>query len=270
MNKKYFILDNTKKKLSKETIEKIRIDEEITLSGSSKNYLNNSKERMLNENVPLKHVDGRIIIKVDVDAKDVHTFANGVQIYRGRRFNNLNVRETNPVNAFVVDAEYIPKGVEILVHPNSIHDSNRIFNYGSSSIELGNSVRYYSIEEASAFLFRDGEQWNPLKGFATGLRVFKPYEGSIIGIPPTKIENVLYITSGEFLGSVVHTLRACDYEIIFIGTDGTEQRIIRCRHYENEAHDREEIIIVRNDLTKLVKTGNLLIGLSENDCKSIS
>ena len=268
MNKKYFVIeDKIKPKLSKEERAAIIEMKERTLKNSSDNYLQNTKKRLTTETVNLKHTDGRIIIKIDIDGKDIHAFESGVQIYRGRRFNNLNRRETEPVNAWVVSSEYIPKGFEILIHPNSICDAHKIFNYGSSDIEQGNSVRYYSIEEPSAFLFREGNEWKPLKGFAIGLRVFKTYKGSIVGILPAQIKDILYLQSGEFNGQCVQTLRSCDYEIIFQGTNGREQRKIRCRHYENEPHDREEIIMLRNDLTELVNKGKLLIGLSPSDCK---
>jgi hypothetical protein len=109
----------------------------------------------------------------------------------------------------------------------------------------------------------------PLKGFATGLRVFIPYKGVIEGIPNEQIKNVLYITSGEFKGKVVHTLKACDYEIIFIGTKGVEERIIRCRHFEDECNEREEIVCVDQYLTDKVNKAELLIGISENKSQTL-
>jgi hypothetical protein len=79
----------------------------------------------------------------------------------------------------------------------------------------------------------------------------------------------LYITSGNLTGKVVHTLKACDYEIIYMGTKGFEERIIRCRHFEDEINEREEIIAIDRELTKRVSRGDLLIGISSFDAKSI-
>lgn len=269
MNKKFFVIDETINPLSKESIQAIEKDRtEVLNKGYQKNRVV-TKERFAEEDINLKYVDGRIIIKIDLDYKNQHTFESGQQIYIGRQFNNLNRRETEPVNAWVVDAEYIEKGSEILIHPNSICDANKICNYASVSVEEANSLRYYSIEENSAFLFREGENWKPLKNFATALRVFKPYSGKIEGILPEQIKNVLYLTSGEFEGQICHTVKSADYEIIFQGTNGREQRQIRCRHYEGFDHDREELIMIRHDLTKELKKGNLLIGLSPEDCKKI-
>lgn len=222
----------------------------------------------------LKHVNGRVIVSIDLDYKDSHQFEDGTKIYRGRRFNNLNVRETNPVNAIVISGENIPERVEILAHPHAFCETNKINNYLSlSGNETSSSVKYYSIEEEMCFLWYDKEcsTWNPLHGFATALRVFKKYSGFLIGIEPEIIKDVLYITSDcDLKGKVVNTLKACDYEVIFMGVDGKEGRIIRLRHYEGENRDREEIIAVNNDLTNKVEDGELLIGLSTSDCKTLN
>ena len=269
MNKRFIVLDEKKKELSKEALKAIHDEKSEALKSGYEKNRQLTKKRLFEEEVNLRHVEGRIIIKIDLESKNTHTFESGVTIYRGRKFNDLNRRQTEPVNAWVVDAEYIPKGSEILIHPNAIVDANKIFNYANVSVEENNSLRYYSIEEPSCFLFREGQEWKPLKGFATALRVFRPYEGYLVGIEPELIKDVLYITSGEYNGKVCQTVKAADYEIIFQGTNGREQRIIRCRHYENESHDREELIVERNDLTELVNKGKLLVGLSKSDCKSI-
>lgn len=270
MNKKFFVIQDVDIKLSKKEISEIEQHQINVFKEKAENTKKLNKERLAKEDVQLKHTENRIIIKIDLDGKDNHTFSDGTQIYRGRRFNNLNVRETDPVNAFVVDAEGIPKGAEILIHPNSIADANKIFGYESISEEQGNSIRYYSIETISAFLWRMGnDEWKPLKGFVTALRVFEPYKGIIEGVPPKQLKNVLYLTSGEYVGNAVYTLKACDYEIIFLNEKGIEERIIRCRHYEDGWNDREELIAIDHDLTQKVNNGELLIGLSDTDCKQL-
>lgn len=222
----------------------------------------------------LKHVSGRVIVSIDLDGKDSHKFEDGTVIYRGRRFNNLNRRETEPVNAHVISGENIPEGVEILAHPNAFCEANKIHNYlALSGNETASSVKYFSIEEEQCFIWYDKKSatWNPLKGFATALRVFKPYSGNIAGIKPLQIRDVLYITSeGDLKGKVVNTLKACDYELIFMdSTTGREGRIIRLRHYDYR-HDREEIIAINHNLTEKVESGELLVGLSISDCKNIN
>lgn len=216
----------------------------------------------------LKAPKGRVICRVDMEKKNQHSFTDGTTIYIGRKYNNLNRRETEPVNCEVIDGEGIPEGAEILVHHNALHDTYKIFDYEKLSGESAASdIKYFSIEENRCYLWREkGGQWQPLKGFATALRIFKPYKGVLEGIPPTLIKNVLLITSGELSGKVCHTLIATDYEIIFQGDDNREARVIRCRHYEGEElQEREELTGVDEEMTRLVHSGELLVGLSISD-----
>lgn len=219
----------------------------------------------------MKTVAGRVIVSCDMQGKNSHQFKDGTKIFLGRQYNNLNRRETEPINCFVIDAENIPIGAEVLVHHNSLHDVNKIFNYkplGGESIR--DTVEYFSLLERECYLWRiDNGPWHPSKGYATGLRVFIPYEGEIVGIEHKKVKNHLYITSGEYAGQVCQTVKAADYEMIFQGDDGREKRVIRCRHFEDEYHEREEIIAINHELTNLVREGKYFIGLNVSDAKPL-
>lgn len=263
---KHFLINPSIESIDKSEIEKIRDEKELIEKELYEKRLqkNNEKLRQLGQ---LNHTHGRVVITVDVEGKNSHTFSNGQKIYIGREFNNLNKRETAPVNAFVISGENIEKGAEILVHHNAIIESHRIYNYNDDELD----VKYYSIPETQCYLWKgkDGK-WNPMKNFATGLRLFMPYKGNLVGVEPTLIPDVLYITSGEYKGKVAHTLRACDYEIIYMGESGTEERIIRIRHYEKEFNEKEEIVGISNILTKKVLSGEILVGLSKSDAKFVN
>jgi hypothetical protein len=219
--------------------------------------------------IDLKHTKGRVIVYVDLESKNWHTFSSGHKIRLERNYNNLNKRETQPVNGIVIDSEYIPKGSEVLLGHNCTHDVYKIFNVGKlSGEEQASDIKYFSIPEEQVFLWREeGKDWKPTKNFATALRVFKPYEGVLQGIEPTVLKDILYITSGELSGNVVLTLKSCDYQIVFQDRNGQEGNIIRCRHYEDEYNDREEIIAISHELTEKVKNGEYLIGITKSDCK---
>lgn len=264
MNKKHFVLIEDVK-VDKKELDKVRQEKERKLKNHAKKR-DSLNEKKLQHKVNLKHTYGRAIIVINVESKNSHTFSTGEKIYIGRQFNNLNRRETEPVNAYVISADGIPAGVEILIHPNAIIDSNKIFSFQEDNTD----VKYYSIPEEQCYLWKnDNDEWLPLKNYATGLRVFKPYEGPLLGISPELIPNVLYITSGEFKGQVVRTLKASDYEIIFMGSNGYEERIIRCRHFENEINEREEIVAADYFLSKKVKKGDFFVGINALDAKSI-
>ena len=219
----------------------------------------------------LKAAAGRVITKVKMNEKDSYTFSNGTKIALQRNTERFDKNYTHISQGEVIDSEYIPKGATIYFHHNATHDTFRIFNYNTlNAKEIADDIRYFSILESECYLWRMGNgPLQPLKGFVTGLRVFVPYNGILSGIEPKQMKDTLYITSGHLAGQVVRTLRSCDYEIIFQGLSGREERVIRCRHYEDEEGDREEIVAIDHGATKKVKEDKLLIGLSVSDCKPL-
>jgi hypothetical protein len=214
----------------------------------------------------LKHIQGRVVLKIDMDGKDYHVFESGLRIERKRRFDNLNQREVSPVNAIVISGENIKEGAEILIHPNAVHDSNRIFDYKDSN----DNIRYYSIHNEMCFAWHDGEDWQPIYPYEFALRVFKPYEGLIAGIEPTQLKDTLFVTSGMLQGKVCKTLKACDYEIVFQDKNGREGNLIRFRPFGHpEKKMEEEAIAELHDVTEKVLSGKFLVGISLSDAKPL-
>jgi hypothetical protein len=221
----------------------------------------------------LHPTDSRVVVSIDIDFKNNHTFASGLIIRHERQWNNLNKRETQPVNAIVVSSDHIPAGAEILIHHNASHPVCQILNHKPlSGEEVADTVKYFSIPENQCYLWRlkGSTMWSPMNGFATALRIFQPVETKFYGIAPTLIKNTLYITSGELRGKVVHTLKASDYEVIFRNEKGVEERVIRCRHFKDEHNEREEVIAVDNNLTEMVKNGEIYVGISVTDAKPLN
>lgn len=221
----------------------------------------------------VKHIEGRIIVKADIDGKNWHTFSDGKKIRLEREYENLDRKHTSQILGEVVSSEYIPKGAMILFHHNAIHPVNKIFNSTQlNGEELASGIDIYSFKENECYLWKmpGDKNWNPIKGFETALRVFKPYDGILDEVFPEKIKEVLYITSGKLKGKVCHCLKASDFSLIFNNDEGFEETIIRVRHFEgNDLNEREEIIAINLHLTKEVKKGNLYVGISNKDCKSI-
>lgn len=219
----------------------------------------------------LKHTKGRVVIEIDLEFKNSHKFSDGTVIRLERDYENFNKRETQPVNAIVISAEHIPVGSEILISHNALHEVNLINDYKKlSGKQQASGIRYYSLPETDCFAWRNSQgELCPMKNFAFALRVFEPYKGVLQGIEPQLIKNVLYITTGEFSGNVCHVLKASDYEIVFQGQNGREERIVRCRHFEDDYNEREEIVAVDHELTDKLNNGGILIGLTPTDCKNI-
>jgi hypothetical protein len=219
----------------------------------------------------LKSPANRVIIKVDLESKNSHTFKDGTKIKLERQYDNFNMRYVKPVNAEVVNAKDIPEGAEILIHHNATHDTYKIFNYQRPTAEASSDVQYFSIPIEECFMWRTekGSTWNALNNFITGLRIFEPYNGFLQGIEPSLIKNKIYVTSGELAGNVVGTVISSDYEIIYQNDDGTEGKIIRLRYYP-EGNDRNEVISVEHEYTERVKSGDLLVGYSISDAKKLN
>ena len=213
----------------------------------------------------------RVIIKVDLESKNSHTFKDGTKIKLERQYDNFNMRYVKPVNAEVVNAKNIPAGAEILIHHNATHDTYKIFNYQRPTAEASSDIQYFSIPIEECFMWREekGSTWNALNNFITGLRIFEPYNGFLQGIEPSLIKNKIYVTSGDLAGNVVGTVISSDYEIIYQNDDGTEGKIIRLRYYP-EGNDRNEVISVEHEYTERVKNGELLVGYSISDAKKLN
>lgn len=221
----------------------------------------------------LTHVDGKIVVCIDMNYKNSHTFSDGTKIILERKYENFDQKYTQPVNAIVVSASDIPEGAEVIVHHNCVHETNRIFNYQQLSGKVeASDVRYFAIKQDEVFAWYDenGKKWEPLKGFDFALHIFKPYKGIIEGIEPTPIRNCLWVTTGEYAGNACMTLQASNYRMIFQDRSGREKNIIRFRSEEDLKTKREsEIVCLHHIYTKQILSGELHVGLTISDAKPL-
>ena len=268
---KHFVINPEKESIDRASIAEFQLSGQLIHKQASEARKSLNEKIMVREET-LQFIPGRVVVKVDIEKKNNYTFEDGTVIRRERKYNEFNMRVAQPVNATVISAEYIPEGAEILISHNSIHDTNKIFDYPDFSGEIeATDIKYYSLPEDDCFAWRDKDgTMKPLKNYEFALRVFKPYTGVIEGIPPTKIDDVLYITTGDLNGKVVGTLKACDYQIIYQETNGREGNLIRVRHSKDENYDREEIIYIHHEYTKKVKSGELIVGIEPTDAKPIN
>lgn len=262
---KYFLVNPNIQNQDKEVLEDVRRGKEISMNDTFVQQREKDSQK-LSQKDNLKHVKGRVIVKVDIDSKDSHTFADGTKIEYARRFNNLDRNHTQPVNAIVISGEGIKKGAEIIVHFNSIHDSNRIFDYKDGN----DKIQYYSIHEGMCFAWHDGKEWLPLPPYDFGLRVFQPYEGKLYGIAPKLLKDTLFVTTGGLKNKTVKTISHSDMQIVFQDKNGREGNLIRFRPFGDEKNQREEeSIAVLEDITDKILSGEYLIGMNSRDAKSI-
>lgn len=213
--------------------------------------------------IGIRSPNGRIVLKVFMEEKNFHTFTDGTKIRLERKYDNFNLRYVNPCQGFVVADENLPIGTQVLFQYNAIQETFRVYNYNHLSGEdVASDIRYYSIPSEMAYAYLDGTEWKPIKPYAFGLRVFRPYSGILEGIEPTLLKDTLYVYTGELSGKIVKTVKAADYCIVHQGIDGREGNIIVFKHYEDEDSDREEVLCILDELTDKVKNGELLVGLN--------
>jgi hypothetical protein len=267
---KHFVIDPSKRFLSKEDIQSIeQRQNEVMVEWDGER--NESSEKLLSQEDNLKHVEGRVVVKVDMMAKNHTKFESGLVIRRERQFNEFNRRITQPTNCIVISAENIEKNAEILVEHNALHETNRINDYKNKfESEETDRIRYYSISTFECLAWRKDSEWKPVEGFEFGLRIFKPYEGIMLGVEPTQIKDTLWVTSGEYKGHAVRTLVGCDYQIIFNESFGIESNLIVFRPEGDEKRGLEsEAIALMNDITEKVKSGEYLVGYTIKDAKPL-
>lgn len=224
------------------------------------------KDEILLQKHTLKAPQGKVIIQIDVENKNWWQFENGQKIRYERQFDNFNRRHTEPVNAVVIDAENIPVGSEILIHPNAIADHHKIYNY----IRESHDIKYYSIPQDMCFCYLKNDQWHPLPPYEKALRVFQPYRGKLLGIEPKQINDCLYVLTGDLKGKVVMTVKASDYCVVFQNIDGREGNLIRFRPHGDGKDKEPEAIAIHHEYTKNVKRGTLLVGFTKSDAKTLN
>lgn len=267
---KHFVVDPSKRFLSKEDIQSIeQRQNEVMVEWDGER--NESAENLLSQEDNLRHVEGRVVVKVDMLAKNHHKFESGLVIRRERQFNEFNRRITQPTNCIVISAEGIEKNAEILVEHNALHETNRINDYKNKfESEETDRVRYYSISTFECLAWRKDSEWKPVEGFEFGLRIFKPYEGKLEGIEPTLIEDTLWVTSGMYKGNALRTLRGCDYELIYNESFGVEGSLICFRPEGDEKRNLEaEAVALMHEITDKILSNEYLIGYTTKDAKPL-
>lgn len=248
----------------------------------------------------LNHVQDRVIISVDVTQKNTYQFGNGQILVMFPNTNQLDRRYHAPVSGTVISAEDIPVGVEVLVEHNSCHVVNEIVDLKDDNP----NIKFYSVPKLECFAWRlitneyteadlvyyfDGlvprtmlpysgiwSEWQPTKYYAIGERVYEPYTGILQNIKPTRIKNTLLIKTGEFKDKIVHIIKNGEYTIIYQDTNGKPNELLVTFHVEDESelsdpilNAKQEILAVSETLTQRYHNGELLTGLTEDNCKPI-
>ena len=217
----------------------------------------------------MKAIKTNIIIRMNVRQKEWYQLAEGVVIEWQRTY-NFNLREDRASYGYAVDGGNVPSGAPILCHHLSTEPSYLIENDTIlSEVERKEGFRIFSIPIDMCFAYLKDDEWIPCKDFLITERLYVPYKGKLEGIGNQLVKNRMFVISGydewgevDLSGKCVVSLDNTDYEIIFHREDNKEYRLIRSRS--------REIIAVDEQLTKDLKKGKYLKGLSPTNCKALN
>lgn len=220
----------------------------------------------------MRAIKGRVLIKMDVRQKEkVELGSTGILLYVEKNY-NFNLREDKSSMAVLIDGIGLKEGVKCLVHHLSSEPSYLINDETLlTKEEYLEGYKVFSIPEDNVFCYsEDGVEWQPCKNFLMTSRMYKPYKGTISGIPNERVEGALYIDKGfdyeggeekDLSGNVAMVTPNSDYEIIFVDELHKEHRVIRTRNREIQA--------IHHNLTDKVKKGEILVGTSDVNCKAL-
>jgi len=219
----------------------------------------------------MKAIRGQIIMKMDVTQKMKYRLTDDVTIQIEKGY-NFNLREDRSSMGYVIDGDSLPVGAKLLCHHLSIEESYRIWDESIlTEEEKKEGFKVFSIPIDMAFCYMVENEWVPCKNFLITKRIFKPYNGVLVGIEPKVVKNRLFILKGvdEWDGEVTDlSNKVCivtensDYQIIWHDTDNREYSLIRTRH--------RELMGVDEGMTNQVKSGTLLVGYTVSDCEKLN
>lgn len=212
------------------------------------------------------------IIKINVKQRQTYAMENGKELYIQDGF-NFNLREDRGTRGYCVSCEGIPEGVEVLVNYLAMEASydmpyQREF-LTEEEIKEGYQLRH--IPQDMIFCYLKNDEWEPFGPVLITKRIFKPYDGPLVGIEPEKIKNRLYIVKGkdtwdgeekDLSGLVCAVTLNSDYQVHFHDANNRPQSLIRTLHRELEAIDYS--------LTKEVEKGKYLVGNDIKDAKQLN
>ena len=217
----------------------------------------------------MRALKGNIIIKMDVTQKEKYRLTDDVTIQIVKGF-DFNLRQDRASYGYAVNGGNVPSGAGVLCHHLSIEPSYAIENETIlTEQEKKEGFKVFSIPVDMCFAYMEDGEWIPCKDFLITERVYLPYKGKMQGIDHQLVKNRMFVIKGmdewgevDLSGKCVVSLDNCDYQIVFHMEDHKEYNLIRSRS--------REIIAIDEKLTKEVKRGRYLTGLSPTQCKALN
>lgn len=219
----------------------------------------------------MKAIRNQVIIKMDTKQKEKYALTKDVTIFIEKGY-NFNLREDRSSMGYVVNGKGLLEGVEVLCHYLALEPSYLIEHDDIlTEKEKSEGYKVFSIPNDMVFCYKFEGEWMPNKGYLIAKRIFKKYEGALVGVEPELVKHRMYIEKGvvewegindDMSGKVAITTENCDYQISWHNESHRPESLIRTR-------DRD-IMALDNTLETGLKKGKYLIGVTPTDCKELN
>jgi len=212
------------------------------------------------------------IIRINVKQRETLAFDSGLEIYQSTGW-EFNLRVDRGTRGYCLDCEGIPEGAQVLVNYLAMEKSYDMPYQEDflSEKEIADGYQIRNIPKDMIFAYLENDEWQPFENVLLTKRLFREYEGNLVGIEPERIMNRLYIVKGkdtwdgeqtDLSGKVCAVTLNSDYEVHFHDEKNKPQSLIRTLHREIEGIDE--------GLTEQVRCGKILVGNGLKDAKVLN
>lgn len=216
-----------------------------------------------------------ILIAIDIHNKEIYNITDDIQIQLERSY-NFNLREDSVSTGVLIDGGNMPKGCSILFHHNaktSGHDIEGADLLTPEQVKKG--FKAYNLPLDMCYFYFDKGDWQPCQDIVRTLRLYTPYVAPLGGLvlpdsftKPQLIEGRLLVINGiddwedckvDISRNVFIVTKYADYEMLYHNEKNKEASVIRTR--------ARELVAIDGELTEKVLSGEILVGVSDTDCK---
>lgn len=216
-----------------------------------------------------------VLIAMDVENKIHYNLTDDIQIdlTRGMEF---NLRIDKSAIGVLIDGFGMPKGCNVLVHHNALSSGNNIEGEDLLTPEqVKKGFKAYNLPLDMCYFYFDKGDWQPCQDIVRTLRLYTPYVAPLGGLvlpdsftKPQLIEGRLLVINGiddwedckvDISRNVFIVTKYADYEMLYHNEKNKEASVIRTR--------TRELVAIDGELTEKVLSGEILVGVSDTDCK---
>lgn len=223
----------------------------------------------------IRAMPGNLLIAMDIKNKEIYNLTDDIQIELSVGF-NFNRRIDAPSIGVLIDGGEMPKGCFVMLHHNCSQSGHDIEGYDLLTPEqVKKGFKAYNLPLDMCYFYFDKGDWQPCQDIVRTLRLYTPYVAPLGGLvlpemlaKPQLIEDRLLVINGiddwedckvDISRNVFIVTKYADYEMLYHNEKNKEASVIRTR--------TRELVAIDGELTEKVLSGEILVGVSDTDCK---